>query len=249
MAIYIAQKEDLVSEYDDSGFAKKEALPGTYEGGIRNYKCFLKAGCQVEPEMYEDKLVLFFFGKGTGYITDQKGAYSIEELCFYVPEFNRTPYAVHATGDMEFMMCVVDMNQWDWKVYNASHVRLPFFRTVSKCIKYDQDCKGPHTTSWFVLTGQQLGRIMVGAVRAVGEGTAEKGHPPVEQWNYCVGDSDFELTVDGETRPHRSGEWSYVPAGLDHSLMAEPGKEVYYVWFEHFTKEKDFIVKPLPENF
>ena len=249
MAIYIAQKEDLVSEYDDSGFAKKEALPGTYEGGIRNYKCFLKAGCQVEPEMYEDKLVLFFFGKGTGYITDQKGAYSIEELCFYVPEFNRTPYAVHATGDMEFMMCVVDMNQWDWKVYNASHVRLPFFRTVSKCIKYDQDCKGPHTTSWFVLTGQQLGRIMVGAVRAVGEGTAEKGHPAVEQWNYCVGDSDFELTVDGETRPHRSGEWSYVPAGLDHSLMAEPGKEVYYVWFEHFTKEKDCIVKPLPENF
>ena len=249
MAIYIAQKEDLVSEYDDSGFAKKEALPGTYEGGIRNYKCFLKAGCQVEPEMYEDKLVLFFFGKGTGYITDQKGAYSIEELCFYVPEFNRTPYAVHATGDMEFMMCVVDMNQWDWKVYNASHVRLPFFRTVSKCIKYDQDCQGPHTTSWFVLTGQQLGRIMVGAVRAVGEGTAEKGHPAVEQWNYCVGDSDFELTVDGETRPHRSGEWSYVPAGLDHSLMAEPGKEVYYVWFEHFTKEKDFIVKPLPENF
>ena len=120
---------------------------------------------------------------------------------------------------------------------------------MSKCIKYDQDCKGPHTTSWFVLTGQQLGRIMVGAVRAVGEGTAEKGHPAVEQWNYCVGDSDFELTVDGETRPHRSGEWSYVPAGLDHSLMAEPGKEVYYVWFEHFTKEKDFIVKPLPENF
>ena len=35
MAIYIAQKEDLVSEYDDSGFAKKEALPGTYEGGMR----------------------------------------------------------------------------------------------------------------------------------------------------------------------------------------------------------------------
>ena len=37
---------------------------------FRNYKCFLKAGCQVEPEMYEDKLVLFFFGKGTGYITE-----------------------------------------------------------------------------------------------------------------------------------------------------------------------------------
>ena len=73
-------------------------------------------------------------------------------------------------------------------------------------------------------------------MRAVGEGTTEKGHPAVEQWNYCVGDSDFELTVDEETRPHRSGEWSYVPAGLDHSLVAKPGKEVYYVWFEHLRR-------------
>ena len=31
-----------------------------------------------------------------------------------------------------------------------------------------------------------------------------------------------------------------MPAGLDHSLVAKPGKEVFYVWFEHFTREKDF---------
>lgn len=248
MAIYIARNEELKAEYNEAGFGMKEALPGTYDGGIRNYKCFLKAGCQVSPQTYEDKLVLFFFGKGRGYVTDRKDAYAIEELCFYAPEFDRTAYAIHAIEDMEFMMCVVEMNEWDWKVYNASHVRLPFFRTVSKCIKYDQDCKGPNTTSWFVLTGQQLGRIMVGVVRAIGEGTTEKGHPAVEQWNYCVGHSDFTLTVDGESEEHRAGEWSYVPAGLDHALTAEPGKEVYYVWFEHFTKEKDFIVKPLPET-
>lgn len=76
MAIYIAHNEDLVSEYDDTGFAKKEALPGTYEGGIRNYKCFLKAGCQVTPEMYEDKLVLFFFWK-------RKRIYHRPERCVF----------------------------------------------------------------------------------------------------------------------------------------------------------------------
>ena len=111
-----------------------------------------------------------------------------------------------------------------------------------------QTCALPISTSWFVITGGQLGRIMIGVVRAVGEGTTEEGHPAVEQWNYCVGDSDFSLTVDGETVRTRAGDFSYVPAGLDHSLVAEPGKEVYYVWFEHFTKEKDFIVKPLPEK-
>lgn len=249
MAIYIARNENMAAEYDSFGFGRKEALPGTYDKGIKNYKCFLKAGCQASPEVYGDKLVLFFFGKGRGYVTDLKDAYAIEELCFYAPEFDKTAYAIHAVEDMEFMMCVVDMNEWDWRVYNGSHVRLPFFRTVSKCIKYDQDCKGPHTTSWFVLTGQHLGRIMVGVVRAVGEGTAEKGHPAVEQWNYCVGNSDFKLTVGEEETVHKAGEWSYIPAGLDHSLTAEPGKEVYYVWFEHFTRERDFIVKPLPESF
>ena len=68
----------------------------------------------------------------------------------------------------------------------------------------------------------------------------------MHQWNYCVGDSDFDLTVDGKTVNHKSGEWSFIPAGLDHSLVAQPGKEVFYFWYEHYTREKDFVVCPLP---
>ena len=33
-----------------------------------------------------------------------------------------------------------------------------------------------------------------------------------------------------------------MPAGWDHALVAEPGKEVFYVWYEHYTREKDFCV-------
>lgn len=84
---------------------------------------------------------------------------------------------------------------------------------------------------------------MCGVVRATGEGTTEKGHPRVEQWNYCLGDADFELKVDNEPAvPHKGGDWSYVPAGWDHALVAQPGKEVFYVWYEHYTREKDFCV-------
>lgn len=248
MAVYVAREQDIPKEYDSHGLSRHEVLPGTYEGGIKNYKCCLKAGCETQPELYEDKLVLFFFGKGEGYITDECSAYSIKELSFYAPYFSKVSYTIHAVEDMEFMMCVVEMNQWDWEVYEASHARLPFFRSLSQCCKYDQDCKGSNTTSWNVLQGRQLGRIMVGVVQAIGEGTVEKGHPAVHQWNYCVGDSHFLMTVDGETVEHHSGEWSYIPAGLDHSLVAEPGQEVFYVWFEHFAKEKDFIVKPYPNK-
>lgn len=142
-------------------------------------------------------------------------------------------------------MAVVDMYPCDWEDFKESHLRLPYFRPLSKCVKYDQDCKGPHTTSWHVLNSKQLGHVILGVVRANGEGTIEKGHPSVHQWNYCLGDSDFDMTVDGETVHHVAGEWSFIPAGPDHSLVAQPGKEVFYVWFEQFTrKDRDFIVKP-----
>ena len=145
---------------------------------------------------------------------------------------------------MEFIKSVVDMDDYDWEDYKSSHVRLPYFRPLSKCPRYDQDCKGPNTTSWHVLNPKQLGHVILGVVRAVGEGTDEKGHPAVHQWNYCLGNADFDLTVHGETTHTKAGDWSFIPAGPDHSLIAQPGKEVFYVWYEQFTRgSRDYIVK------
>ena len=247
MKFYIACNEDIRVEYDQNGFCREELLPESHDGSIRNYKCFLKAGCGVSPELYARKQVLFMFGKGRGYVADAGAAHPIEELCFYAPWFDRMPYEIFAFEDMEFVMSVIDMNEGDWEDYADSHLRLPFFRTLSKCVKYDQSCKGPNTTSWHVINPKQLGRVILGVVRAVGEGTVEKGHPAVHQWNYCVGNSDFNMTVDGTTVRHKAGEWSFIPAGPDHNLVAEPGKEVFYVWYEQFTrKDRQYILKPNP---
>lgn len=235
--------------YDENGLSRYELLAGTYEGGIRNFRCNLKAGCTYSPEMYADKVVVLMFGKGRAYVTDATGAWNVTELAFYFPNFDKTPYVVHAIDDMEFIFSVVDMNEWDWQVYNGSHARLPLFRTISKCVIYDQDCKGPQTDSYTVLRPCQLGRILIGAVKATGDGTREKGHPCVAQWNYCVGNSDFNLSVEDETVSTVAGDWSYVVAGKDHSLVSEPGKEAYYVWYEHFVREKDFLIKPLAKRF
>lgn len=244
---YIARNEDIAVNYDDNGYACTELLPGTYDGGIKNYKCFLKAGSTVTPKMYADKTVLFFFGKGKGYVTDAEAAYNITELSFYAPNFDKCAYAIHAVDDMEYVMSVVDLNQWDKEIIAAGHTYLPFFRKHSDCRRYVQDCKGPNTEARNVLSCKQLGRIMVGTTRAIGEGTMEEGHPAVHQWNYCVGNSDFHMSVDhGEPVNHKAGEFSFIPAGPDHDLVADPGKEVYYVWYEHFVREKDFDVKVLP---
>lgn len=244
---YIARNEDLDLAYNENGFACAELLPGTYDGGIRNFKCRLKAGCDANPALYADSTVLFIFGFGTGYIYDAEACYNIRELSFYAPNFDKCPYTIHAVTDMEYVMSVVENNEWDKQVIEAGHVYLPYFQTYSQMNRYVQDCKGPNTEARSYLRAEQLGRIIVGTTRAIGEGTREKGHPSVHQWNYCVGNSDFSLSVDHcEPVPHKAGEWSFIPAGPDHDLVADPGKEVFYVWYEHFAREKDFQINPLP---
>lgn len=240
---WIVRENDIEKKFNEKGFSMTEVLGGTYDGGIRHYKCYLKAGYTVSPELYAEETVVVMFGKGTGYITSDHDLFQITEPSFYAPKFDQEPYTVHAVEDMEFVISVVVMNQWDKKMYNEGHIRLPFFMKYSDGQIYDQDCKGPNTTSWMILGPEQLGRIMVGVVKAVGEGTVEKGHPAVHQWNYCLGNADFNLTVDNEAPVrHMAGELSFIPAGADHSLVADSGKEVFYVWFEHFTRERDFKV-------
>lgn len=240
---YLVKAEDILQDYNEHGFAVSELLPGTYHGGVRNYKCFLKAGCEVSPDLYKEETVILMFGRGRGYISSRSEMHNITELSFYAPDFDREAYTIYAAEDMEFVMSVVEMNQWDKELFKSSHVHLPFFIKLSDSIKYDQDCKGPNTTSWHILGPKMLGRVMIGVVRAVGEGTTEKGHPKVHQWNYCIGNADFNLKVaDCPAVNHKAGDWSFIPAGSDHALVADPGKEVYYVWYEHFTREKDFCI-------
>ena len=248
-AVHVVRNEDIHVEYDQNGFYQTELLPGTYEGGVRNYKCFLKAGSEVSPELYKDQGVILMFGKGRGYIRSEKAVHNITELAFYVPEWDKTPYTIHAFEDMEYVCSVITFNEWDRELYNHIHIRLPFFRTISDAIIYDQDCKSEGTRSWWILSTREFGRVMVGVVRtdpSFGGGTREKGHLKVEQWNYCLGDSDFTLEVEGEDPVHhKGGEWSFVKAGYDHALISEKGKEAYYVWYEHHTREKDFSITPL----
>lgn len=157
---------------------------------------------------------------------------------------DKEPYEIHAAEDMEFVFNVVEMNQWDKAAFDRWHIRLPYFRLHNECVQYIQDCKGPNTEARMVLCPKWFGRLILGTTRAVGEGTVEAGHPKVHQWNYCLGESDFHMSVgykkdnNMETVQHHAGDWSFIPAGADHDLVSDPGKEVYYIWFEHYTDEQ-----------
>lgn len=241
MAIMNFEDAGYRKVYGSDGVACVELLPGTVEG-IRNYKYYLKAGSKVSPLRYADKAVVFIFGKGTGYVAGTDGGYKIEGLSFYAPDFEHAEYYMYAIEDMEFMMCVADMNDYDFLRSGECRVHTPFFRTIEQSYRYDQNCKTAGTCSKSVLFGDfgRLGKLTIGVVHGSNSaecGTIEKGHGEVHQWNYCVGNSDFTLTVETEKVHQKAGDWSFVPAGHDHSLCAEEGKEVYYVWVELYTSE------------
>ena len=234
MAIAVARRSD--NPVVVNGYGEKEWLPGTHPL-VRGYKCILEKGHTVSPKLYKDKTVVFIFGKGDGYITTPHRAYNIDELSFWVPNFDADPYTIYAVTDMEYMMIVVDMLESDLRGFENTHMILPMFKRLSEAEPYTQTCKGPNTKSWTIITSGHCARVLMGVVKADGEGTIEKGHPAVDQWNYTLPGSDFHLTVEDETIEHGECEWSFVPAGLDHSLVSDPGKTVYYIWFEHKTAE------------
>lgn len=241
MAIMNFEDAAFEKAYGSDGTECVELLPGTVEG-IQNYKYYLRAGARVTPPRYADKAVVLIFGKGRGYVAGTDGGFKIEELSFYAPDFENAEYYVYAVEDMEFIMCAADMNDYDRVRAGECRVHTPFFRTVRQCYGYDQSCKTAGTWSKSVLFGDfgRLGKLTIGVVHGGGSaegGTIEKGHGEVHQWNYCVGNSDFTLTVEDEKVHQKAGDWSFVPAGLDHSLCAEEGKEVYYVWVELYTSE------------
>ena len=246
MAVDIVRKEDISLEFHN-GYAQTEVLKGVYPL-VRTYKCVLQKGCVVEPERFSDKLQIFSFVKGTGYICGEKEAYNIKELSFYIPDFDREKFTIYAAQEMEIALWVVDMLESDKIAYEDTHMVLPSFKEFSKCEPYDQSCKGPHTKSWTVIADGNLARVLMGVVKAEGEGTKERGHGEVAQWNYCLPGSDFHFTVENETVEHYEGEFSYVTAGLDHSLVAAPGKIVFYIWFEHWVKEKKINPQKYEEN-
>ena len=243
--VYVYYDRSYVRNYDEKGIDVMELQPGTHDE-VRAYKYFMKAGSVVTPEIFKDKSVLYIFdGKGDAILKDEEGERRLNTVCFYAPDYNKASYSIYAVTDLAFIKVVADMDSHDKEMMANSRLHLPFFRRESQCDRYDQDCKTPGTISRTVLFGEfdRLGRLTCGICQGGNcGGTVEKGHPEVDQWNFALGDSDYQLTVgsqeDAVTYDRRAGDWDYIPAGPDHNLYAGSGKTVHYVWVEFNTYKR-----------
>jgi quercetin dioxygenase-like cupin family protein len=242
MAITMVRDSEISRSYDAQGFGQCEMLPGSYDLG-KFYKCFVKAGSTVQPKLCRDKLAVYCFVKGTGYVVTDQRTFNIDELCFLVPGFELAKMEIHANEDMEYLCLVMDMTEKDWAQYNKNHTYLPHFVTISSARRYEQDCSTQGTQCFSIFSTKHVVRIMIGVIindqgGTETRGNIEKGHPKVHQWNYCLPGANFIMDVEGEQVECHEGDWNFVPAGLDHSLIGnKPEHKVRYFWFEHFVQE------------
>lgn len=236
-------------QYNDQGVEVIELLPGTHDE-VRAYKYYMKAGSTIRPELYKDHSVLYVFGNvrgGQGILQDAHRIYPLDTVCFYAPDYDREAYTITAVTDFEFVQVVAHMDSHDWECAQDTQLTLPWFKTEAQCDRYDQDCKTPGTISRTVLYGEfdRFGRLTCGICEAWnGGGTIEKGHPEVHQWNYAIAGSDYWMKVgDGTTEgtdyfDRVEGDWDFIPAGPDHTLYAEDGHHLHYVWVEFNTHKR-----------
>lgn len=166
MKASMVKDADIVRNYDAAGVCSIELLPGVYDGPMRAFKYYLKPGSSVSPQQYADKAVVFIFGKGTGYICGCDGGFSIDRLCFYAPNYDKSLYTIHAVSDLEFVMCVCDMNEYDFERAAECSVHLPFSAILTSAIPMNNtaNLKEPNPVQFYLAIAVDWARLPLAIV-------------------------------------------------------------------------------------
>ena len=238
-------KGSVEKTYDENGVSVQELPLGIESSesepvGVHFYRYDLQPGAVVHPQLDKENTVVLIFNGRRAFISCETKTYHVTEPSVFIPDFDKNVYMVGAVQEeVEFLLCVVERNDYDRETYRQFHLKLPCFKKCSEAIEYDQaDCKlfGTHSYT-FLQNSRLLGHLMMGMVTGVGTGTEETGHAILHQWNYALPGTEFILDVDGVSDVQREGDFSYVKPGKPHRLVSDPGKKLSYIWLETYVME------------
>lgn len=206
-----------VTAFDATGYAQ-EVIPSNMNG-VSFSLCSLQAGCSISPALEAEKLVVLLFDGHQGYITAPGTLYSITEPSAFAPDFLRTPYTVHAVEEIKFLMCILDMNEWDRKFYDGWHLHFPFFSTYSNGVRYDQAGQSGRLSSWSLIQPFQIGHLSLSVIRGLGGGALKSpGNQLQNQWFYSA-NASYHISIGGaEQAAQSANELTFVPAGTSFHL-------------------------------
>jgi len=218
------------------GLGRATMLPGVYPDAEVN-KLVLKAGHQWQAERYafEDRVQMFFFLSGQGYICLPDQAFNITESAVFVPLFDKDTITMKAAEktDLEFLQFVCRQTDFDKNMMNTIRTTLPRFKLMSECETYEEPFKGPGVKSPILIMHRLFGKFSMGATLGNGPNHVDQhSHPDLVQWYYVFPGSKIRYTAGGETVDMAGGDLSYITEGVPHGSTTGEGEKCDYVWFE-----------------
>ena len=209
-------------------------LPGMMEG-VETYKCHQAAGSRIIPQRFHDRIQIFFFTKGSGYIGTAKEALNITEVAVFIPMLDEEAFFIQAGTDLEYLNLIVTMNEYDHMRFNKVRMVLPRFYLLKDCRQYYEGFKGPSVKSYTIVEPDLLARISMGVVFSEGAEPAtvgEHAHANLMQWYYGLDGCRFTFMAEGEKILVEDGDFNCIPMQAKHAVMSAPGERINYVWFE-----------------
>ena len=235
--VFISRGRDYKPQFVN-GLAREEVLPGTCDE-INMYRGTLQVGALWQPQVYayEEKMQIFLFIGGNGYVTTNTEAYRIDDRAVFVPNFNKDEISIKAgTKDLEFIHIVGEMAKWDQARMKIDHIVLPRFRLLKDSWQYTEGFTGDagsNIKSHMVLEHEYLGRYSMGW--NCGEGPTFIGthrHEDLLQWYLNMPGSSFRYHAGEEEVDMEGGDISFTEIGAPHGSEAPEGQFIDYVWFE-----------------
>lgn len=231
--IKISRANCPIAQFNE-GLSVTPVLVGEYDACKIN-RCTLKSGSKWTPDLYslEENCQFFIFLEGKGYIGGKSRAWNIKEAAVFVPNFEKESFFIYAATDLTFVHIVAKTTDYDKTEIKASSLSLPRFRSISECWTYEEDFKGPGTTSCMLIEHRNLGRFSMGAT--LGMGPVYNGqhiHNELLQWYIALPNSNFLYTAGDETIEVNGKDITFTPCGFMHGSKAPAGQPLDYIWFE-----------------
>jgi mannose-6-phosphate isomerase-like protein (cupin superfamily) len=232
--ISLVKRNAIPFQDKGGGLARGLMLPGLMEG-VETFKCHQAAGSKVTPEVYPDRIQVFFFTKGTGYIGTRDRAHSITEIAVFVPMLDQEEFFIQAGTHMEYLNFIVAMNDFDRTEFTKCRMVLPHFSLLKDCFHYTEAFVGPTVLQHTIIEHDNLARISMGLNLSDGAGPANIGehvHENLQQWYFGLDGCRIAFTAGGETVVMEDGDCTCIPRKTPHSSRTEAGGRINYVWFE-----------------
>jgi len=206
--------------------------------GIAFYRCTLKAGEAAAPKPDPEKLIVLLFNGSPAYVQAAGTLWTISEPSVFIPDFAPCAYTIQAVGDIEFVMGVFTMNQWDKTFFRDWNLHLPFFSKYSDGVRYNYMGRSRELGSWSLIQPFQLGHLSLSVISGRGGRAESKGNPLQNQWLYAVGDSQYRLSVNhGPETTETAGSFRFIPVNQPYCLQTAKERTSCYFQIEYFEEE------------